>query len=128
MAKHLPTRPSPARAVHYIDVAPHTGEVTLVTRAELAARQAEQREMYARWRARQDAIAEHDRKVRRFLLGFGAAIGTGVLAGIGIAGWLVYHAITTAGAGLIAVPLVVLAVVGLAAGGQRCITIIQHWH
>jgi hypothetical protein len=128
MAKHVPARRPPSRAVHYIDVAPRVGEVTVLTPAALAARRAEQAALYARWRARQAAIAEHDRKVRRFLLGFGAAIGTGVLAGIAVAGWLAYHAIATAGAGLLAVPLVVLAALGLAVGGHRCITIVQHWH
>jgi len=97
-------------------------------RAELAARRKREAEEYARWRARQDALAEHDRKVRRFLLGFGAAVGTGLVAGIGVAGWLVWHAFAAAGVGLIAVPLALLATAGLVVGGHRCVTVVQHWH
>jgi F0F1-type ATP synthase assembly protein I len=116
------------RAVPYIDVAPRVGEVTLVTPAQLAARHAAQRAEYTAWRQRQDELAERDRKVRRFLLGLGLSIGTGLLTGVGVAGWLVWHALTTAGAGLIAVPLILLGAAALAVGGHRCVTIVQHWH
>ncbi len=128
MAKRLPAQRTVSRPVQVLDVVPRVGEVTLVTRAELAARRKREAEEYARWRARQDALAEHDRKVRRFLLGFGAAVGTGLVAGIGVAGWLVWHAFATAGVGLIAVPLVLLATAGLVVGGRRCVTVVQHWH
>ena len=127
MAKQIATRQA-TRQVQYIDAVPRVGEVTLVTRAELAARREREAERYDRWRVRQMEIAERDRKVRRFLLGLGLSVGTGVLAGVGVAGWLVYHAIVSAGAGLIAVPLLLLAVAGLAVGGHRCVTIVQHWH
>jgi hypothetical protein len=134
MAKRtVPTRHA-SRPVQYIDrysdparVA-RVGEVTIVTPAQLARRRAQQREEYLVWRAKQDELAERDRKVRRFLLGLGLALGTGLLAGLGVAGWLVYHAIATAGTGLIAVPLVLLGVAALAVGGHRCVTIVQHWH
>ena len=128
MAKQLPAPRRMSRPVQYIDAVPRVGEVTLVTRAELAARRKREAEQYDRWRARQMEIAERDRKVRRFLLGVGLAVGTGLLSGIGVAGWLVYHAIVSAGAGLIAAPLVLFAVAGLAVGGHRCVTIVQHWH
>src|SRR3954454_21172295 len=114
MAKNLPVPRRMSRPVQYIDAVPRVGEVALVTRAELPPRRQREAEQYDRWRLRQMEIAERDRKVRRFLLGLGLSIGTGVLVGVGVGGWLVYHAIVSAGAGLIAVPLVLLAVAGLA--------------
>src|SRR5205823_1718005 len=71
-----------------------TADLTMYHPAQLAARRREHAELYARWAARQDALREHDRKVRHFLLGLGAVVGTGVLAGLGVAGWIVYHALT----------------------------------
>src|SRR5204862_6548766 len=96
--------------------------------AQLATREREQRALYARWAARQAAYAEHDRKVRRFWLGFGAIVAVAVLAGLAVAGWLAYRAVTGAGLGLLAVPAVVLVLAGLVVGGHRCITVVQHWH
>ena len=128
MAKRLPAPRRMSRPVQYIDAVPRVGEVTLVTRAELAARRRHDAEQYARWQARQLAQAERDRRVRRFLLGFGLAVGTGLLAGIAISGWLIWHALATAGVGVLAVPLVLLVAAGLVVGGQRCITVVQHWH
>src|SRR5690348_13305431 len=87
------TAATPARVITYIQPEPLPTH-NLYSRAELAARHAEQRELYARWVQRQHALAEHDRKVRRFLLGFGAVVGSGVLAALGVAGWIVYHALT----------------------------------
>jgi hypothetical protein len=126
MAKHVPAPVPAIRVVHYVD--PTARTIQLVTKEELLARRAEQRALNARWAQRQAAIAEHDRKVRRFWLGFGAVVGTAVLAGLGVAGWLVYHAVTAIGLGLLAVPLVILAIAGLVVGGHRCITVVQHWH
>jgi hypothetical protein len=122
-------RPAPVpvpRVVHYIDPAPHRGELLHPTGAQLDAWRREQRLAYARWAARRAAIAEHDRKVRRFWLGFGAVIGTAVLAGLTVLVWLAFHVL--AAVGLLAIPLVLLAVAGIAAGGHRCVTIVQHWH
>src|SRR5207248_11575895 len=127
MAKQIATRQA-TRQVQYIDVAPRVGEVTLVTPAQLAARKAAQRQAYLAWRLRQDELAERDRKVRRFLLGVGLAVGTGLLAAVGVAGWIVWHAFATAGVGLLAVPLVLLVGAGLVVGGHRCITVVQPWH
>src|SRR5438046_3170636 len=113
MAKQLPANtmahlPAP-RVVHYPDPATRH-DLAYLTPAELAARRREQQLMYARWLVRQAAIAEHDRKVRRFWLGFGATVAVVVLVGLAVAGWLVYRAVTGAGLGLLAVPAVVLAV------------------
>jgi hypothetical protein len=103
----------------------------LYSRAELAARRRDQQLAYARWSERQLAIAEHDRKVRRFMLGFGAVIGTGILTGVGVAGWIIYHAITGVSSGAWLTALGIAAVIaGPAAlvGGHRCITVISHRH
>jgi hypothetical protein len=43
-------------------------------------------------------------------------------------GWLIYHWATLTGLGLLVVPLVALVVLGVVAGGHRCVTVIQHWH
>jgi hypothetical protein len=128
MAKQLPAPRRMSRPVQYIDAVPRVGEVTLVTRAELAARRRRDAEQYAIWGLRQEEIAERDRKVRRFLLGVGLAVGTGLLAGVTVGGWLLWHAFATAGVGLLAVPLVLLIGAGLVVGGHRCITVVQHWH
>src|SRR6266540_3246183 len=128
MAKNLLTPRRMSRPVQYIDAVPRVGEVTLVTRAELAARRKREAEQYLRWRLRQEEIAERDRKVRRFLLGAGLAVGTGLVAGIGLAGWIVWHALAGFGVGLLAVPVAVLVIAGLVVGGHRCITVVQHWH
>jgi hypothetical protein len=121
-------QPPAPRVIHYIDPAPRR-DLVAYTAAELAARRREQEVLYARWVARQAAIAERDRKVRRFWLGFGAIAAAGLLTGLVVAGWLVWHAIATVGLGALAVPIVILAVVGLlVVGGHRCITVVQHWH
>jgi hypothetical protein len=128
MAKPLPARAPAPRVVHYLDPARPQLLQPVPTGAQLAARQREYRLAYERWAVRQAEIAAHDRKVRRFWLGFGAVVGNGLLAVLGLLGWLVYHAITTASAGLLVAPLVVIAAVGLVVGGRRCVTTIQHWH
>jgi hypothetical protein len=128
MAKQLPAPRRLSRPVQYIDAVPRVGEVTLVTRAELAARRKRDAEQYNRWRLRQEELAERDRKVRRFLLGVGLAVGTGLLIAVAVAGWIVWHALTTSGVGLLAVPLVLLLGAGLVVGGHRCVTVVQHWH
>lgn len=133
--KHLvPVQSTPAtRVVHYVDVAHRPdAELAAWSVAELAAQRArqraEQRELYARWVVRQARIAERDRKIRRFWIGFGAVIAAAVLAGVAGLVWLALHAATVTGLGLLAIPLVLLLLGGLAAGGHRCITVIQHWH
>jgi hypothetical protein len=41
------------------------------------------------------------------------------------AGWLLWVGI---GLGVLAVPALALILAGLAVGGHRCITVVQHWH
>src|SRR3954469_13042900 len=103
MAKSLPAPRRMSRPVQYIDAVPRVGEVTLVTRAELAARRKREAEQYAIWRLRQEAIAERDRKARRVLLVYGLAVGPGLLAGVAVGGWIVWHALAGIGVGLLAV-------------------------
>jgi hypothetical protein len=102
-------------------------DLTGYTPAELAARRRHDAVLYARWKQRQDAIAERDRKTRRFLLGLGAVIGLGILAALAALGWLLFTAL--AGIGLPLIAAVVAAVAGLGLfAGHRCITVVQHWH
>lgn len=131
MGKHLPARPPASRVVYYTDPAQdssHAHDVLLYSAAQLTERRAEQHALYLRWLARQAAIAERDRKVRRFWLGFGAVIGLVVLAVLAVLGWLAYTALTASLLGPAAILLGLLALAGLAYGGHRCITVIQHWH
>ena len=86
-----------------------------------------------RWQARQDAIREHDRKVRHFLLGLGAVIGLAIVTAFAIGAWLVFHAAGHAGTWLAthaALVLIgaVIGVTGLAVGGHRCVTTVIHRH
>ncbi|GAA4470346.1 hypothetical protein [Phytohabitans houttuyneae] len=125
MAKpYLPAQPAP-RVVHYADPANPFAGLAPLSQRELAAKREQDQILYSRWLLRRAELAERDRKVRRFWLGFGATAGLGVLATLGALVW----AIASAGIGLLlAVPAVLLAVAGLAVGGHRCITIVQHWH
>ena len=91
-----------ARVVHYVDPATPAELAYPLSPAQLAAKQQRDRALYARWKARQLAIAERDRKVRRFWLGFGAVIGLAVLLALGVAGWLLW---TGLGLGVLAVPV-----------------------
>ena len=125
MAHRLPAQPAP-RVIHYIDpTMPATG-MTVLTERELLARRERDRVLYARWVQRRAQLAERDRKVRRFWLGFGAVVGVAGLALVGWLVWFVFHA--AASLGLFAIPLALLALSGLVAGGHRCVTIVQHMH
>ena len=127
LSAHLPT----SRVVRYVDPAPRQ-EVLILTPQQQAAyvadRQREYALAYRRWQVRQAQIAEYDRKVRRFWLGFGAVVGTAFLAGVVAAIWLVCHLATATGLGLLIVPLLALGVTAVVAGGRRCVTVVQHWH
>jgi hypothetical protein len=128
---NLPTRTRPisARPVAPNQLIPYlnqaTGQLEYMTPATLAARQRQDARLYAKWTERRQAQRQRDRKVRRFWLGFGAVMGLALLIGLVALGWLIW---TVVGLGVIAVP-VVLGLGGLvAAGGHRCITVVQHWH
>ena len=128
MTKRLPaTRPA-ARVIHYVDPATPAELTYPMHPAQLAARQRQQQAMYLRWKARQEAIAERDRKVRRFWLGFGAILALAVLAGLAFVGWFVWQALAAVSLGALAVPAVILLVAILGVGGHRCVTVVQHWH
>jgi hypothetical protein len=128
MARRNPYPVPAPRVIHYLDPTAPAELAYPPTPAQLAARQRQQRALYARWKARQEAIAERDRKARRFWLGFGAVIALGVLAALAVVGWLAWQAFAALSLGALAAPLVVVATVAVLAGGHRCITTIQHWH
>ncbi|MFC0527238.1 hypothetical protein [Phytohabitans kaempferiae] len=125
MAKpYLPAQPAP-RVIHYADPGNPTSGLAPLSNRELAIKRQRDRVLYARWVARQAQIAERDRKVRRFWLGFGIVAGLTVVAVI--AGAVV--AVASLGLGLIlAIPAVLLLLGGLAVGGHKCVTVVQHWH
>ena len=126
MNRRLPaTRPTPARVIHYVDVATPAEVAYPMNPGQLAVQRRQQQAMYLRWKARQEQIAVRDRKVRRFWLGFGAVIGLAVLAGLVLAGWLLWTGI---GLGVLAVPVLIALATVVAVGGHRCITVVQHWH
>jgi hypothetical protein len=126
MGKRTITTTVPApRVIYYQDPAT---ELAPRTARQVAARQRDYQITYQRWATRQVALIEHDRKVRHALLGFGAVVGTATVAGIGALIWLVWHALTAASPGLLAVPVGLIVLGLLGAVGHRCITIVQHWH
>ena len=146
MSKHLPAASSATRVIHYVDVAARPspakvlaalppGEVVVAAIAALAQQQHHtqrrtelaQRAQYDAWLRRQQEIRRHDRRVRRIAA---VAVPAGLLGLAGL-GWLLANSLTVslAGLGPVAVGVaVVLAVAGLAAGGRRCVTVLQHWH
>jgi hypothetical protein len=95
--------------------------------AELAARRETDRILYLRWKQRQAAMAEKDRRNRTFLLGLGATVGVGLFTGLGVAAWLLWHALTSID-WLLVLPLALVALGLLGRVGHRCITVVQHWH
>ena len=122
-ARGVPASVQAPRIIHYVD--PAAQEMQVFTAGELAAKRQKDRQLYARWVVRQAAIAERDRKLRRFWLGFGAVIGLAFLTGLIVLGWLIW---TVVGLGVLAVPVVFGLGALVAAGGHRCITIVQHMH
>ncbi len=129
MGRRLPvSRPPATRVIHYVDPATRAELAYPLHPAQLAARRRQQQALYLRWKARQEAIAERDRKVRRFWLGFGAVVALAVLTALAVLGWLIWQALTAINLGALAVPAVLLLAVVLGVGGHRCITVVQHWH
>ena len=128
MARRLPVQHLPhTRVVHYIDpsVPANLAQYGQLDRAEMIRQQQRNTELYLRWKTRQEEIKERDRKFRRFWTGFGALAGLLFVIGLLITGWLLW---TVIGLGTLAVPAILLLASGLAVGGHRCITIVQHMH
>ncbi|WP_229068999.1 hypothetical protein [Actinoplanes sp. DH11] len=124
MARHLPVARTDTRVIHYVD-ATMRADLQQLTPAELATRQAQQRALYLRWKQRQEAIAERDRKFRQFWTGFGAVLALVLLVLVAVAVWWLW---TVLALGVFAIPLVIAGAIAAAAGGHRCITIVQHMH
>jgi Flp pilus assembly protein TadB len=127
MPKYVPVQRPDIRVIPYVDPA-QPAAMQLYTAQELAQRRAQDRVLYARWQLRQAEYAERDRKVRKFMLGFAAAFAAVAVVAVGLLVWLAYTAIVSIGAGLLLVPLALVALAGVAFGGHRCVTIVQHWH
>lgn len=124
---HVRTR-QPAQVIHYPDPVAQRGVLILHTAAEVQAFREHQAQITQRQRDRLTAIADRDRKTRRFWLGFGAVIGLAFLTLLIVAGFLLWHVLAGLGLGVLAVPGVVLLLGGVAVGGHRCITIVEHMH
>jgi fatty acid desaturase len=117
-----------AQVIHYVDPSSPAELAYPMHPGQLAARQRKQQAMYLRWKARQEAIAERDRKLRRFWLGFGTVIALATLTGLALAGWWIWQGLAAVSLGVLAVPVVILLVAALGVGGHRCVTVVQHWH
>ena len=104
MARRLPSaRPPMPRVITYAD--PATPQyLRVLSPVEAAEKKARDAQLYTRWVQRQAAIAERDRKARRFWLGFGAVMALAVLVGLVVLGWLTW---TVFGLGILAVPLLI---------------------
>jgi hypothetical protein len=115
------------RVVHYVDPAMQSDltRYGLLNPAEIVKQQQRNTELYLRWKTRQAEIKERDKKYRRFWLGFGALVGLAFLTAALVGGWLLW---TVLGLGVLAVPVILLLAGGLAVGGHRCITVVQHLH
>ena len=125
MAHYQPAPRPDTRVIPYVDPA-QPATVQLYTAQDLAARRAQDRILYARWLARQAALAEHDRKVRKLLLRIAAAAAVMLVGGVGLLIWLIWQALLNVA--LMLVPLLILGAAGLLIGGHRCITIVEHRH
>ncbi|MFF5292601.1 hypothetical protein [Paractinoplanes globisporus] len=129
--RNLPVQPiQPVRVVHYVDPAMQSDltRYGLLNPAEIIKQQQKNTELYLRWKDRQAEIKERDKKFRRFYTGFGLVVGLVFLAAIFIGGWLIWQHLAALGLGALAMPVVLLLVSGLAVGGHRCVTIVQHMH
>ncbi|GLW31883.1 hypothetical protein [Actinoplanes regularis] len=128
MARHLP-EPAPTRPVvrYYPDPA-MVADLEQLNSTQLAAKQAQDRLLYLRWKDRQADIKRRDREVRRFWLGFGAIFALAILAGLVFAAWWLWTSLAALGAGVLAVPVIIAVLAIGAVGGHRCITVVQHWH
>jgi sterol desaturase/sphingolipid hydroxylase (fatty acid hydroxylase superfamily) len=132
MARRLPVQHvRPVRTVHYVDPAMQSDLIRygLLNPAEIVRQQQRNTELYLRWKTRQAEIKERDRKFRRFYLGLGATVGLVLLVAVFLGGWLIWQHLAAFGFGaMVIVPVILLLAGGLAVGGHRCITIVQHMH
>ena len=133
LPQHVAVKQPATRVIHYADPVPDRNVVILRTQAEVEAwrynRQRDLRQVEARNLARQAAIADRDRTVRRFMFGFGAVVAFVLLTALGFAVWLVWHYLAGLGAaGVLAIPVVLLILGGIAKVGHSCVTVVQHWH
>lgn len=129
------TAPEQSRpVVHYYPLPEQPAELVYPTAAEVAEqrrRMVAQRRRDAahldRWKQRRTEIAQRDHRARQFLLGLGAVVGTGLLAGVAAVVWVIWHALADVD-WIVVLPLAAFVLVALGVGGHRCITIVQHWH
>jgi Flp pilus assembly protein TadB len=132
MARRLPVQHlQPVRTVHYVDPAMQSDltRYGLLNPAQIVAQQQINTELYLRWKKRQAEIKERDKKFRRFWTGFGATVGLVFLAVVFAGGWLIWHYLAAFGfTAIVIVPVILLLASGVALGGHRCITIVQHMH
>lgn len=121
--RNLPVqRPAPQPVRYWERPVPPPARQSL---AELEAKKAKDLQLYARWEQRQQALAERDRKFRQFWLGFGAVLALVFLGLVAVAVWWLW---TVLAIGALAIPVAILFAIAAAAGGHRCITIVQHMH
>lgn len=132
--RHLPVQhhtPQPMRpAQFYFDEAAQLELMRYgtLTPAQIVEQQQRNTELYYRWKYRQVEIKAKDAKVRRFWLSFGAVIGLAFLAVLTVGGWLLWHYLHLVGLGVLFLPVLLIGSTGIAWGGHRCITIVQHMH
>lgn len=136
MARH-PARLDPRPVVHYYPVPDPTAAVAPVAPtdvaeyrrhvAEIAERRQRDRILYARWKQRRAELAARDRRNRRILLGIAVPVVVGMLAALGAAGWMLWHALTGV-SGPAVILLALFGLVALGGVGHRCVTVVQHWH
>ncbi|MFI1995712.1 hypothetical protein [Actinoplanes sp. NPDC020271] len=128
MARHLPEQPAARPVVHYYPDPAMVADLERLNATQIAAKQAQDRILYARWVKRQEAIKEQDRRHARFAIGFGSVVGVGVLSVVGFVGWSLFTWLASVGAGVLAIPVLFALLVMGAIGGHRCVTVVQHWH
>ncbi|MBG0568079.1 hypothetical protein [Actinoplanes aureus] len=117
--------------MHYVDPAMQSDltRYGLLNPAEIIRQQQRNSELYLRWKIRQAEIKERDKKFRRFWLGFGAIVGLVFLTAVIIGGWFIWTYLAALGFSAAVIAVVILLFAGgLAVGGHRCITIVQHMH
>jgi hypothetical protein len=132
MARRFPVQHTQqTRVVHYINPAMQADltQYGLLDQAEILRRKQRDSELYLKWKIRQAEIKENDRKFRRFWLGFGAIVGLVFLTVVFVGGWLIWSYLAALGfTAIVIVPVILLLASGIAFGGHRCITIVQHMH